>query len=105
MVAIAGPQKPLDAHEIDALNDYLKRGGRVIAMFRRGKARRSIDENALVAMVGQWGVKVGDDIVVDQVMRLFAGPALGLDPIVQDYGVHPITKDFKQRTISRWRAR
>ena len=99
VVAIAGPEKPLDTHEIDALNDYLKHGGRVIAMFRPEKPDGSVDETALAAMVGQWGVKVGDDIVVDQVVRLFAGPALGLDPIVQDYGVHPITKDFKQRTV------
>jgi ABC-type uncharacterized transport system involved in gliding motility auxiliary subunit len=99
MVVIAGPQKPLDAHEIDQLNAYLKHGGRAIAMFRPEKPDGSVDEKALVAMAGQWGVKVGDDIVVDQVVRLFAGPALGLDPIVQNYGVHPITKDFKQRTV------
>jgi hypothetical protein len=32
-------------------------------------------------------------------VRLFEGPALGLNPFVQNYGEHPITKDFKQRTI------
>lgn len=99
MVAVAGPEKPLDSHEIDSLNEYLKNGGRVIAMFRPEKPDGSVDERALVSMAGQWGVTVGDDIVVDQVVRLFAGPALGLDPIVQDYGAHPITKDFKQRTV------
>ncbi|HVA77433.1 MAG TPA: Gldg family protein [Candidatus Binataceae bacterium] len=99
MVVIAGPQKPLDSHEIDQLSAYLKQGGRAIAMFRPEKPDGSVDEKALVAMVGQWGVAVGDDIVVDQVVRLFAGPALGLDPIVQTYGVHPITKDFKERTV------
>jgi ABC-type uncharacterized transport system involved in gliding motility auxiliary subunit len=30
---------------------------------------------------------------------LFEGPALGLNPIVQNYGESPITKDFKQRTV------
>ncbi len=99
MVIVAGPQKPLDQHEIDQLNDYLKHGGRTIVTFRPEKPDGSIDEKALVSIVGNWGVKVGDDIVVDQVLRLFAGPALGLDPIVQNYGVHPITKGFTQRTV------
>ncbi|MGH7779635.1 MAG: GldG family protein [Candidatus Binataceae bacterium] len=99
MVVIAGPEKPLDSHEIDSLGTYLKHGGRAILMFRPEKPDGSVDEKALISMAGQWGVKVGDDIVVDQVVRLFAGPALGLDPIVQTYAQHPITKDFKQRTV------
>ncbi|HUY26265.1 MAG TPA: GldG family protein [Candidatus Binataceae bacterium] len=99
MVVIAGPEKPLGQHEIDQLNAYLKRGGRVIATFRPSKPDGSVDEAALAAMAGAWGVKVDDDIVVDQVVRLFAGPALGLDPIVQNYGVHPITRGFKERTV------
>jgi len=99
IVVIAGPQKPLLPHEIEALQDFLKRDGRVIAMFRPDRPDRSINEKALEDLVAQWGVKVGDDIVVDQVVRLFAGPALGLNPIVQDYGEHPITRNFKQRTV------
>ncbi len=99
LVVVAGPIKPLGQHEIDALNDYLKRGGRVIAMYRPQRPDNPIDEDAMVKLAGDWGVKVGNDIVVDQVVRLFEGPALGLNPIVQNYGEHPITKDFKQRTV------
>jgi ABC-type uncharacterized transport system involved in gliding motility auxiliary subunit len=99
IVVVAGPQKPLLPHETEQLQEYLKHDGRVIAMFRPRKPDQSVDEKALVDLVSQWGVKVGDDIVVDQVVRLFAGPALGLNPIVQDYGEHPITRNFKQRTV------
>ena len=99
LVVVAGPIKPLGQHEIDALNDYLKHGGRVIAMYRPQRPDNPIDEDAMVKLAGDWGVKVGNDIVVDQVVRLFEGPALGLNPIVQNYGEHPITKDFKQRTV------
>jgi ABC-type uncharacterized transport system involved in gliding motility auxiliary subunit len=99
IVVIAGPQKPLLPHEIEQLQDFLKRDGRIIAMFRPERPDRSINEKALEDLVAQWGVKVGNDIVVDQVVRLFAGPALGLNPIVQDYGEHPITRNFKQRTV------
>ncbi|MFZ2060729.1 MAG: Gldg family protein, partial [Candidatus Binatus sp.] len=99
LVVVAGPIKPLGQHEVDALNDYLKHGGRMIAMFRPQRPDNPIDEDAMVKLAGEWGVKVGNDIVVDQVVRLFEGPALGLNPIVQNYGDHPITKDFKQRTV------
>ena len=99
LVVVAGPVKPLGQHEIDALNDYLKHGGRMIAMYRPQRPDNPIDETAMVKLAGEWGVKVGNDIVVDQVVRLFEGPALGVSPFVQNYGEHPITKDFKQRTI------
>ena len=99
LVVVAGPIKPLGQHEIDALNDYLKHGGRMIAMYRPQRPDNPIDEDAMVKLASEWGVKVGNDIVVDQVVRLFEGPALGLNPIVQNYGEHPITKDFKQRTV------
>jgi ABC-type uncharacterized transport system involved in gliding motility auxiliary subunit len=99
LVVVAGPIKPLGQHEIDALNDYLKHGGRMVAMYRPQRPDNPIDETAMVKLAGDWGVVVGNDIVVDQVVRLFEGPALGLNPIVQTYGEHPITKDFKQRTV------
>ena len=56
-------------------------------------------EAALIKMLGGWGVQVGDDVIVDQVVRLFAGPALGLNPVVNTYGAHPITNGFSQRTV------
>jgi ABC-type uncharacterized transport system involved in gliding motility auxiliary subunit len=99
IVVVAGPQKPLLPHEIDALNDYLKRGGRMILMFRPQPPDQPIDESAMIKLAGEWGVQVGNDVVVDQVLRLFAGPALGLNPIVQSYGTHPITTGFTQRTV------
>ncbi len=99
LVVVAGPIKPLLAPEIERLSAYLKRGGRMIVMLRPQRPDEPVDENALISLVGQWGVKVGNDVVVDQVVRLFAGPALGLNPLVQDYGDHPITRDFHQRTV------
>jgi ABC-type uncharacterized transport system involved in gliding motility auxiliary subunit len=99
LVVVAGPIKPIGQHEIDALQDYLKHGGRMIAMYRPQRPDNPIDEDAMVKLAADWGVKVGNDIVVDQVVRLLEGPALGLNPIVQNYGEHPITKDFKQRTV------
>jgi ABC-type uncharacterized transport system involved in gliding motility auxiliary subunit len=99
LVVVAGPIKPIGQHEIEALDAYLKQGGRMIAMYRPQRPDNPIDEDAMVKLASEWGVKVGNDIVVDQVVRLFEGPALGLNPIVQTYGESPIVKDFKQRTV------
>jgi ABC-type uncharacterized transport system involved in gliding motility auxiliary subunit len=99
VLIIAGPTRPLLPHEIDAINDYLKRGGRVLVMLRPPRPDQAFDESALVKLVGDWGVRAGHDVVVDQVVRLFAGPALGLDPIVSTYGPHPITASFDKQTV------
>ena len=99
LVIAAGPIKPLGQHELDALSDYMKHGGHMIVTFRTPQPDNPIDESGLIKLVGDWGVKVGNDIVVDQVVRLFEGPALGLNPLVQNYGEHEITKNFKQRTV------
>ena len=43
---------------------------------------------------------MGNDVVVDQVVRLFQGPALGLAPLVDTYDVsHEITNELKGRTL------
>jgi gliding motility-associatede transport system auxiliary component len=99
ILIVAGPVKPLDAHEIDAIGKYLDGGGRALITLRAPKPDNEIDEAALIKLVGQWGIDAGNDIVVDQVTRLFAAPALGVSPLVQNYGTHPITRDFNQRTI------
>ena len=38
-------------------------------------------------------------MVVDQVVRLYAGPALGLNPVVNTYAPHPITASFDKQTV------
>ncbi|HUI27565.1 MAG TPA: GldG family protein [Candidatus Kryptonia bacterium] len=93
VVIVAGPQKPYTDHELDALDKYLKKGGRAVFMIppRTGEQ--------FVPVLEQWGVQLGHDVVVDQVVRLFQGPALGLAPLANTYGAHEITREFKQRTI------
>ena len=93
VVIIAGPEKPYLPGELTALETCLNGGGRALLMLppRTG--------NEFQPLLDKWGVKLGNDVVVDQVLRLFQGPALGLAPLVNTYGVHDITKDFKQRTV------
>ncbi|HXZ86977.1 MAG TPA: GldG family protein [Candidatus Binataceae bacterium] len=99
VLIIAGPTRPLLPHEIDAINDYLKHGGRALVMLRPPRPDEASDETALVKLVADWGVEAGNNVVVDQVVRLFAGPALGLNPLVNTYGPHPITASFSNQTV------
>ncbi len=89
----AGTEKPLFDHEVSVLTNYLRNGRS--ALFLIGPRRGA----QLVSLVDPWGTKVTDTVVVDQVVRLFQGPALGLQILASTYGTHPITQDFHERTI------
>jgi ABC-type uncharacterized transport system involved in gliding motility auxiliary subunit len=94
VVVIGGVGDPPTDQAYTALENYLKNGGRVLLMV----APRSGDER-LTTLVDRWGVKLGGDIVIDQEVRLFEGPKLGVQPLCQDYGKHPITENFKGYTV------
>ena len=93
VLVVAAPQRPLLQQQLDAIAAFLKKGGKAVFMLppREG--------NELAPLLAEYGVKLGSDAVVDQVVRLFQGPQLGLNPIVSSYGAHPITKDIKERTV------
>ena len=92
-VVIAGPERPLTEQELQTLDGYLKRGGHVLALVgpRQGGGQ-------LTKLLGDWGVKLGNDIVIDKELRLFEGPSLGTKPITKIYGSHPITQNFRDYT-------
>jgi ABC-type uncharacterized transport system involved in gliding motility auxiliary subunit len=94
VVALIGPERALNEHEAEMLDAYLKRGGRVLALVgpRQGNER-------LPKLLEQWGVKLGNDVVIDREVRLFEGPRLGVVPIAQTYGTHPITEHFRDITV------
>lgn len=92
VVMAAGPEKPYLDSELKALEAYLDGGGRALLLLPPQKGAE------FEPLLAKWGVKLGNDVVVDQVIRLFEGPALGLTPLVNTYAVHEITRDFKQRT-------
>jgi gliding motility-associatede transport system auxiliary component len=94
VVVVAGVQRPLAEHEVQVLDGYLKRGGHLFALVgpRQGDER-------LPKLLADWGVKLGNDIVIDREVRLFEGPRLGVQPITKTYGTHPITQNFRDYTV------
>jgi ABC-type uncharacterized transport system involved in gliding motility auxiliary subunit len=93
LLIVPAPQKPYLEPEVGLVKEYLSGGGRAVFLLA---AQRGPE---LTPLLADYGIQVGNDIVVDQVLRLFQGPALGVEPIADKYGRHPITEGFKQRTI------
>jgi gliding motility-associatede transport system auxiliary component len=92
-IVMAGPERGLSPEEAQTLDGYLRRGGRLLVLVgpRQGGEQ-------LAKLLGDWGVKLGNDIVIDRELRLFEGPSLGTKPITKVYGTHPITQNFKDYT-------
>ncbi len=88
---IAGPKKPLMAEELAMIDEYLAKGGRIMVT-----ADPEYDADMMDWLLG-WGIKLGDDIVVDNStagVRQGAGPT---EPLLYSYDRdHPITRDLKR---------
>jgi len=94
LLVVAGAQKPYLEAEVSAIEGRMQGGKPVLFLLPPQRAQELVD------LLAKWGVKVGQDVVVDQVVRLFQGPALGLAPLVETYDpTHEITREFNQRTI------
>ena len=93
VLVVAGPEKALAKNELEAIERYIDQGGSVLFLLDPGGSP------GMDKFLEKWGVKVGSNVVVDQVFRLFYGPSLGVDPVVSTYGAHDITKEFKGQTL------
>ncbi len=85
LLIIAGPSKDYEQPEIEILRNYVEQGGRVVFLLDYQKSPR------LVELLGSWGVRVNNDVVVDLtgIGQLFGGGPL--TPLVAQYETHPIT--------------
>jgi ABC-type uncharacterized transport system involved in gliding motility auxiliary subunit len=88
VVLLPGPRNDLFAPELEALDAYLKRGGKLLAMVN------PFQNEGLKKHLVKYGFQLDDDLVVEQnpIGRIFGiGPEV---PIVQQYDSHPITRDM-----------
>jgi ABC-type uncharacterized transport system involved in gliding motility auxiliary subunit len=86
VVVVAGAKRALFDAEVQALRDYLKRGGNLLLMLDPDS------DTKLESLLQEWGVKLDNRLAID-----VSGEAVGLGPavaLITEYGKHPITKDF-----------
>ena len=93
VIIIPGPRTDLFPPEIDALDGYLGKGGKLLAMVDPPFPGK-MQDGAIKRLLAKWGVELGDNLVVElsPIGRLFGiGPEV---PIIQQYEPHPITRDL-----------
>lgn len=89
-VIVAGPTRPFHPAEVPALQRYLERGGALLVMV---DPRAQTD---LYPKLDEWGIAVGDDVVVDRVQGLFGRP---VSPFAAEYPPHAITEGLREPTL------
>jgi ABC-type uncharacterized transport system involved in gliding motility auxiliary subunit len=79
-LVISGPSKVMSSTEIEMIEDYLSRSGRVLLLLD------ALKETGLEPMLNRWGVSLRNDFVLDPKNTL-----KGSDVYVRTYYEHPIT--------------
>ena len=88
VLVVAGAQRSLLPHETQAIDYYLKREGHALFLL----SPRVTPE--LSSYLANWGVEVGNDVIVDEQLQLMRGRTFTLTPVVTSYGQHPITAEL-----------
>jgi ABC-type uncharacterized transport system involved in gliding motility auxiliary subunit len=94
VVIVAGPRTDFFAPEVDALKKYLEKGGKLLLELDPPDKADSPPVTNLIALAHDWGVDVGNNVVVD-VSGM--GRLIGTDasvPVAANYPSHPITQRF-----------
>ncbi len=101
LVIAAGPQRPYLPEEIQALEHYLDRGGRLFALCEPvwDPAAKKLVDTGIEDILKKRGINANDNLVLDVELQLFSGPRIGLAPGAESYGTHPITENMKEVTF------
>jgi hypothetical protein len=86
LVMLVAPQRPLRAEAIAALEAWLERGGRLVALLEPGV------ETGVEALLARFGFDLPDEVIVDPASGPVEGDAPGVNPIVFQYATHPATR-------------
>jgi len=94
VVIVAGPRTDFFPQEVDALKKYLEKAGKLLLELDPPDKADSAPLTNLIALAHDWGVDVGNNVVVD-VSGM--GRLIGTDasvPVAANYPSHPITQRF-----------
>ena len=94
VLIVAGPKNDFLPGEIDAVKKYLDKSGKLLLMLDPPEKAESAPLTNLIALAHDWGINVGNDVVVD-VSGM--GRLIGTDasvPVAATYPPHPITQHF-----------
>ena len=91
LLIIAAPEKQLFEEEKKSIEEFLKKGGRVLIFLE------PFMDGGLGEMIESYGIQLADDIIVDKMSRVMGGDYLL--PMIANYGHHTITEDFELTSL------
>ncbi len=96
VLVVAGPEKDLTPEAISPIREFVQAGGKALIMVEP-EFREAFPN--LVALLEEWNLEAGPDVVVDisGMGQIFGASELA--PLVMDYPYHVITKDFRLVTV------
>ena len=97
VVIVAGPKTDPFPAEIEMFRAYLKKGGKMLIALDPPEKGTGPEPLGLIALAREWGINVGNDVVIDVSgvgRQINAGPSV---PIAVPLP-HPINKDFTLAT-------
>jgi ABC-type uncharacterized transport system involved in gliding motility auxiliary subunit len=98
VLAVAGPRTDYLPAEIDMIRAYLRKGGKLLMMLDPPEKTDSPALTNLIALAHEWGMDVGNNMVVDlsPAGRLLGtGPSI---PVAASYPAHPINEKMQVLT-------
>ena len=96
-VVVAGPKTDFFPPEIDALKKYLDKAGKLLLGSIRRTSRTAPPLTNLIALAHDWGIDVGNDVVVD-VSGM--GQLIGTDASVPVAATYPSHADHASGSTS-----
>jgi len=93
-VIVVSPKRPFVQSEKDLLIKYVENGGRALLLT---DPRTTTDVKDIAS---HFGIEVGENVILDQQRKLFQGPTIGVQPIVNTYEPHAITKAFTPQDVT-----
>jgi ABC-type uncharacterized transport system involved in gliding motility auxiliary subunit len=115
VVVVAGPKEDFFPAEIEALKAYLTKGGKVLFLLDPRERSDSPQLTNLVALVKDWGIEVGDNVVINVPadVQVKDGEAIDVSALASlpnsdgtfvlaaKYDPHPIVQGFRILTAYR----
>jgi len=86
LLLVIGPQRPMRKETLAAIDAWLGRGGRLVALLDPGF------QTGLEPLLERWGFGLPDAVIVDPAAGPLEGDPPGVNPIAFQFASHPATK-------------
>jgi hypothetical protein len=101
-VVVISPDRALPGTALDALRAYLEqRGGRLVAFL---DPEKSNPKSGMVALLGDFGLRSPEAIIVDPTSGPIEGAGGGLSPVAFNYSEHPATRELNSNRMTFFRG-